>query len=186
MTFTHWTARPDCLLPFDVGVKMGSNHGIHHTRHPGHRQHIVYAHDVCPLDNSCGHGCRGSLQAFIHLGPKDPADEGFARRADNERLAQGVEMVQLVQQLKVMPSALAKANAGVDQQALGGNPSRLGRLETPMQKAEYFVDERFIGRVQRMVRGMPCICIKISDARCSATTPKRAGSKRRALISLIR
>jgi len=90
--------------------------------------------NVCPLDDGGGHGRRSSLQAFIHLGPKDPADEGFARRADDERLAQGMEMVQLVQQLQVMPSALAKANAGVDQQALAAIPPALAASRRPCRK----------------------------------------------------
>src|SRR5215475_1878379 len=47
-----------------------------------------------------------------------------------------------------MPSTLAKANTGVNQQVLSGNPSRLGRLETPMQKGEYFVDKCFIARLK--------------------------------------
>ena len=69
--------------------------GVRHFRHPGHQIDIMHADDVRAARDADRHSRGSAFFPFRNRQVQHLADEGLARRADQQREAQRFELVQI-------------------------------------------------------------------------------------------
>src|SRR4030067_2337504 len=87
--------------------------GVGNVERPDCLWHVVNSDHVGPLTNCKHSSSQGAFEPFSRRHPRDPANEGFARHSNHNRLTNALELSQPGKDLKVVIQILAEADSGV-------------------------------------------------------------------------
>lgn len=88
--------------------------GVDHLCQTGGCAHVMYTQDIGTAQDADGIGSQAAFQSLLGRQIERIADEGLARDTQQDWETQGGDVVEMVEQGKILGNGLAKANAGVE------------------------------------------------------------------------
>src|SRR5205085_3889130 len=105
-----------------------------------HRPDIVDTHQSGTPQDSVEHRSQCPFQAIPDLALEQASQKRFARRTDQQRLAQGVKMLQTVQEVKIMLHGLTETEARIEHNALPRHAMLHRTVETFSQETVHVIE----------------------------------------------